>query len=76
MLFLDIVGSTAMTRELNPEDVQQVMDGALLRFIEVVQVHGGTVLQYAGDSILAAFGTPWAREDDAEAGRAPPRRRC
>ncbi len=66
MLFLDVVGSTVMTRELDPEDVQDVMDGALRDFTQVVQQHGGTVLQYAGDSILAAFGTTLAREDDAE----------
>jgi class 3 adenylate cyclase/tetratricopeptide (TPR) repeat protein len=66
VLFLDVVGSTAMTSQLDPEDVQEVMDGALRAFTQVVQQHGGTVLQYAGDSILAAFGTPLAREDDAE----------
>lgn len=66
VLFLDVVGSTAMTSQLDPEDVQEVMDGALRAFTQVVRQHGGSVLQYAGDSILAAFGTPLAREDDAE----------
>jgi class 3 adenylate cyclase/tetratricopeptide (TPR) repeat protein len=66
VLFLDVVGSTVMTRQLDPEDVQELMDGALRDFSQIVHRHGGTVLQYAGDSLLAAFGTPRAREDDAE----------
>jgi class 3 adenylate cyclase len=66
VLFLDVVGSTVLTRQLDPEDVQDVMDGALAAFTAVVRAHGGTVLQYAGDSLLAAFGTPVSREDDAE----------
>ncbi|MEO8061017.1 MAG: adenylate/guanylate cyclase domain-containing protein [Burkholderiales bacterium] len=66
VLFLDIVGSTALIGQLDPEDVSEVMDGALRRFSEVVQARGGRVLQYAGDSLLAAFGADHAREDDAE----------
>ncbi len=66
MLFLDVVGSTALTRQLDPEDLLDVMDGALKRFASVIDEHGGRVLQYAGDSVLAAFGADRAREDDAE----------
>ncbi len=66
MLVLDVVGSTALTRQLDPEDVLEIMDGALQRFAPVVAQHGGRVLQYAGDSVLAAFGADAAREDDAE----------
>lgn len=66
MLFLDVVGSTTLTRQLDPEDLLDVMDGALKRFAAVVDEHGGRVLQYAGDSVLAAFGADRAREDDAE----------
>ena len=66
VLFLDVVGSTAMSRELDPEDIQAVMDGALAAFTQVVDHHGGRVLQYAGDSLLAAFGADEVHEDDAE----------
>ena len=66
VLFLDVVGSTALSSELDPEDVSEVMDGALKRFAAVVEAHGGRVLQFAGDSLLAAFGADLAREDDAE----------
>ena len=66
VLFLDVVGSTAMSRQLDPEDIQLVMDGALAAFTSVVDQHGGRVLQYAGDSVLAAFGADGVHEDDAE----------
>ncbi len=66
VMFVDTVGSTAMSRRLEPEDVQAVMDGALARFTAVVQAHRGRVMQYTGDGLLAAFGADEAREDDAE----------
>ena len=66
VLFLDVVGSTTLAQQLDPEEVSDVMDGCLQRCTEVVLAHGGKVLQYAGDSLLAAFGAETAREDDAE----------
>jgi class 3 adenylate cyclase/tetratricopeptide (TPR) repeat protein len=66
VLFTDVAGSTALASRLDPETVHEVMDGALRLFTQRVQEHGGRVLQYAGDSMLAVFGTPAAREDDAE----------
>lgn len=66
VLFMDVVGSTLLTRQLDPEDVHAVMDGALEVFTAIVQAHDGRVLQYAGDSLLAAWGTREAHEDDAE----------
>ncbi|MFM2059220.1 MAG: hypothetical protein RLY71_3605 [Pseudomonadota bacterium] len=66
VLFLDMVGSTALSAHLDPEDVHLVMDGALAAYTAVVQSHGGRVLQYAGDNLLAVFGAPLAREDDTE----------
>lgn len=66
VLFADVVDSTAFSQRLDPEEVHQVMDGALARLSALVRAHEGQVLQYAGDSLLAAFGTPHAREDDAE----------
>lgn len=66
VLFCDVVGSTAFGRQLDPEDLHQLLDGALARFTAIVREHQGVVLQYAGDSMLAVFGTPLAREDDAE----------
>ncbi len=66
VLFLDVVGSTALAQRLDAEDVHAVLDGLLARCTGVVQAHGGKVLQYAGDSLLAVFGADSAREDDVE----------
>nr|WP_269839362.1 adenylate/guanylate cyclase domain-containing protein [Paucibacter sp. M5-1]MCZ7881715.1 adenylate/guanylate cyclase domain-containing protein [Paucibacter sp. M5-1] len=66
ILFLDVVGSTALGQQLDPEEIHAVMDGAMARFTGVVQAHGGRVLQYAGDNLLAGFGADEVREDDAE----------
>ncbi|MDH4392070.1 MAG: adenylate/guanylate cyclase domain-containing protein [Aquabacterium sp.] len=66
ILFLDVVGSTTLSQHLDPEGVSAVIDDALSRGTAIVQGHGGKVLQYAGDNILAAFGVDEAREDDAE----------
>jgi class 3 adenylate cyclase len=66
VLFLDIAGSTLMTRQLDSEDVVAVVDGALRRFAAIVSAHGGRVLQFAGDSVLAAFGAEVTHEDDPE----------
>ncbi len=66
ILFLDVVGSTTLSQQLDPESISSVMDDALARATAVVQAQRGRVLQYAGDSLLAAFGADEAREDDAE----------
>ena len=66
ILFLDIVGSTALGQGLDPQEIHAVMDGALQRLTAVVQAHGGRVLQIAGDHLLAGFGTREVHEDDAE----------
>ena len=66
VLFLDIVGSIVMSQQLEPEELQAVMDGALAAFTRVVDPYDGRVLQSAGDSVLAAFGADGVREDDAE----------
>lgn len=55
-----------MSRTLDPEDIHAIVDGALERFSAVVVARQGRVLQYAGDSLLAAFGADGAHEDDAE----------
>ena len=66
VLFLDVVGSTALSQSLDPEDIHQVMDGLLANCTALVRRHHGKVLQYAGDSLLAAFGADGSHEDDPE----------
>ncbi|MEO7850694.1 MAG: adenylate/guanylate cyclase domain-containing protein [Rubrivivax sp.] len=66
VLFVDVVGSTAMGDKLEPEDIQAIMDGALERFTTIVEKHKGRVLQYTGDGMLAAFGADEGHENDPE----------
>ncbi|MFZ0544070.1 MAG: adenylate/guanylate cyclase domain-containing protein [Candidatus Promineifilaceae bacterium] len=66
VLFLDVVGSTQMGEHLDPEDVLEIMDGALQRFTVIIGQHHGRVDRYLGDGLMAIFGTPVAHEDDAE----------
>jgi class 3 adenylate cyclase/tetratricopeptide (TPR) repeat protein len=66
VLFVDVVGSTAIGQQLEPEDIYAVMNSALERFTAVVQAHFGRVLQYTGDGMLAAFGADETKEDDVE----------
>ena len=66
VVFVDVVGSTAIGQQLGPEDIHAVMDGALECFTAAVQSNHGRVLQYTGDGMLAAFGSEDASEDDVE----------
>ena len=66
VLFMDLVASTEMSRDLDAEDTHAIVDGALARFSTLVVTWNGRVLQYAGDSLLAAFGADEGHEDDAE----------
>ena len=66
ILFLDVVGSTTLSQRLDPEEINTVMDGALARCTAIVHGHGGRVMQYAGDNLLAVFGAGEVREDDPE----------
>src|SRR5512146_941615 len=56
LLFADMVGSTALIQRLDPEDAKAVFDGVLARCTALVEAHGGRVVQYAGDALLAVFG--------------------
>jgi len=64
ILFADTVSSTAMFQHLDPEDVLEIMDGALHQYTDVVGQHDGTVARLMGDGLLAFFGAPIGREDD------------
>jgi class 3 adenylate cyclase/tetratricopeptide (TPR) repeat protein len=66
LLYMDVVGSTAMTQHLDPEDTLEIMDNALPRLAEPIEKHGGHVTRYTGDGFKAVFGDPIAREDDPE----------
>jgi predicted ATPase/class 3 adenylate cyclase len=66
MLFADLVGSTELATELDPEDLR----GRLEPFFEAargtLEQHGGTVEKYIGDAVMAVFGAPVAHGDDPD----------
>ena len=66
VMFCDLVGSTALSSQLDPEDLRDVI-GAYHRAVsEIVRSFDGFVAKYMGDGILVYFGYPQAHEDDAE----------
>ena len=66
VLFCDLVGSTALSARLDPEDMGHVIRTYQKCCTEVVQRWGGHLARYLGDGALAYFGFPQAHEDDAE----------
>jgi class 3 adenylate cyclase/tetratricopeptide (TPR) repeat protein len=65
LLFADVVGSTGLGERLDPETLRQVMSRYFAEMAEVVEQHGGTVEKFIGDEVMAVFGVPSIREDDA-----------
>ena len=65
-IFVDLVGSTARSENLDPEDVKSLVAPYHARVRGELEAHGGTFEKFSGDAILALFGTPKAHEDDPE----------
>jgi class 3 adenylate cyclase len=66
VMFCDLVGSTALSTKLDPEDLRTLV-GAYHRAVnQAVAVYDGFVAKYMGDGVLVYFGYPRAHEDDAE----------
>jgi class 3 adenylate cyclase/tetratricopeptide (TPR) repeat protein len=66
ILFMDVVNSTSLMRELDPEENLAIMDAALQNLAAPVRAHGGKVTRFMGDGFMAVFGLPKARENDPE----------
>src|SRR3974390_3567933 len=66
VMFCDLVGSTALSARLDPEDLREVIAAYHRCTAEIVRRSGGFVSQYLGDGVLVYFGYPQAHEDDAE----------
>jgi class 3 adenylate cyclase len=65
-MFCDLVGSTALSARMDPEDLREVISAYQKCVAETVQRFGGFVAKYMGDGVLVYFGYPQAHEDDAE----------
>jgi class 3 adenylate cyclase/predicted ATPase len=66
VMFSDLVGSTALSARMDPEDLREVIAAYHKCTAEIVRRFGGFVSQYLGDGVLVYFGYPQAHEDDAE----------
>jgi class 3 adenylate cyclase len=66
VLFCDLADSTPLARQLDPEDLREVIRAYQATCVAVIQRFGGHVAQYLGDGLLVYFGYPQAHEDDAQ----------
>jgi class 3 adenylate cyclase len=65
VLFCDVVSSTALAEQLDPEDLHEVLQAYRAASTEVIERFGGYMAQYLGDGLLVYFGYPHAQEDAA-----------
>jgi class 3 adenylate cyclase/predicted ATPase len=66
VMFCDLVGSTALSARLDPEDLRGIIGAYHRCCTELIERNGGFVAKYMGDGVLAYFGYPQAHEHDAE----------
>jgi class 3 adenylate cyclase/predicted ATPase len=66
VLFADLVGSTALSARMDPEDLRELISAYQKCVVAAVQHFGGYVARYFGDGVLVYFGYPEAHEDDPE----------
>src|SRR5215218_6328962 len=65
VVFCDLVGSTALGDQADPEVLQERMTRYHAELRQILERHGGTVEKFIGDAAMAVFGLPQAHEDDA-----------
>ena len=65
VMFCDLVGSTALSARLDPEDLREIIGRYHTCVAQTVSRFGGFVAKYMGDGVLVYFGYPHAHEDDA-----------
>src|SRR5437016_4509618 len=66
VMICDLVGSTALSARLDPEDMRAVIDAYHAACARITRTYDGFLAEFRGDGILAYFGYPIAHEDDAE----------
>jgi adenylate cyclase len=64
-MFADIRGFTTMSETMAPEKVVEILNEYFTRFTDVIFDHGGTLDKYLGDGIMAVFGAPISKGNDA-----------
>src|SRR4029079_1264882 len=65
VMFCDVVGSTVLSAQLDPEELREVMQQYQQTCTAVIRRYAGYVAQHLGDGLLVYFGYPVAHEDDA-----------
>jgi class 3 adenylate cyclase len=65
VLFCDLVGSTVLSTQLDPEELREIVRGYQQTSAEIIERYNGHIAQYLGDGLLVYFGYPVAHEDDA-----------
>src|SRR5262249_10425244 len=65
VMFCDLVGSTALSAQLDPEELREVVQAYQHTCGEIITRYEGHIAQYLGDGLLVYFGYPQAHEDDA-----------
>ena len=65
VMFVDLVGYTALTESWDPSDVRDMLGHYFDAARGIVDRYGGTIDKFIGDAVMAVWGTPVAREDDA-----------
>ena len=66
VLFADLVGFTPFAEERDAEEVRETLTRYFAIAREVIELYGGRVEKFIGDAVMAVWGAPTAREDDAE----------
>jgi class 3 adenylate cyclase len=66
VLFCDLLGSTSLSSQLDPEDLRTVVQACQATCTTVIARFEGYIAQYLGDGLLVYFGYPQAHEDDAQ----------
>ena len=66
VMFCDLVGSTALSARLDPEDLREIIAAYHRTVAEMIAAADGFISRYMGDGVLVYFGYPQAHEDDAE----------
>jgi class 3 adenylate cyclase len=65
VMFCDLIGSTALSVRLDPEDLREVIRSYQARVVSTIQAYKGFIARYVGDGVLVYFGWPEAHETDA-----------